>query len=109
MKIYLFIFLLALIFCNDIGKNEKINLLDSDDEFINEFFSNINNIVINCNSEHDCIFGLLITLFDNLTEEQTEILDDYLNEDDNCRDICASNLSQDAAPFVSEICHYICD
>ena len=110
MKFYLFILLLALIFCNDIEKKEKINLLGSEDDFINSFFADIINIINNCSLERDCVFGQLEELIYFLTDDNYEIYDDYVNDNDNCLNDCDSHLSSiGASSVINEICDYLCE
>ena len=110
MKFYLFILLLALIFCNDIKKKEKINLLDPEDDFINSFFADIINVINNCSKERDCIVGQLEELYDNLSDDQYDILNDYLIDSDNCKNDCASHLSSVGdSSITAEICYYLCE
>ena len=110
MKFYIFILLLVLIFCNNIEKKEKINLLDPEDDFINSFFADIINVINNCSKERDCIVGQLEELYDNLSDDQYDILNDYLIDSDNCKNDCASHLSSvGASSVINEICDYLCE
>ena len=110
MKFYLFILLLALIFCNDIEKKEKINLLGSEDDFINSFFADIINIINNCSLEHDCVFSQIEELIYLLTDDNYEIIYEYFNDNDNCKNDCASHLSSvGASTVINEICDYLCE
>ena len=110
MKFYLFILLVALIFCNNIEKKDKINLLGSEDDFINSFFADIINIINNCSLERDCIIGQVEELYDNLSDEQDDILYDYLIDSDNCTNDCASHLSSVGdSSIINEICYFLCE
>ena len=109
MKFYLFILLLALIFCNNIEKKEKINLLGSEDE-INSFFEDFINIINNCSLEHDCVFSQIEDLIYLLTDDKYEIIYEFFNDNDNCKNDCASHLSSvGASSVINEICDYLCE
>ena len=110
MKSYLFILLLALIFCNNIEKKEKINLLGSEDDFINSFFDDIINIIDNCSLERDCIISQIDELIYLLSDDYYEIVYDYFDDNDNCINDCASHLSSVGdSSVINEICDYLCE
>ena len=110
MKIFFYILLFALIFCNNIEKKEEINLLDSDGDIVDRFFDEVINIINNCVLEKDCIFSQIYMLLGELTEEESQELYDYLEEDDDCKNVCASYLSEiEASSVIGEICYYLCE
>ena len=101
MKIYLYIILFTLIFCNDFEINEE-------KEFIDMVFSNIINIINNCSLDHECVFSQINSLLNNLTDEGSNILFDYL-KNDNCKNICTSRLSIIGTfSIIYEVCNYLC-
>ena len=110
MKIFFYILLFALIFCNNIEKKEKINLLDAEDDVVDKFFADIINILNNCALEEDCVFSQLYMLLGELSDEDTQTIYDYLNDDDDCKNVCADELSEvGASSVINEICYYLCD
>ena len=112
MKFYLFILLLALIFCNNIEKKEKINLLGPEDDLIdliNSLVANIINIKDNCSFEINCIVSQTIELICNLPDEDFLLLYDNLLNKVNCKDSCSLVLSSVGdSSLVNEICFYLC-
>ena len=108
MKFYIFILLLVLIFCNNIEKKEKINLLNPEDE-INSFFDDFINIIYNCSFEIDCILSQ-ITDYLILYEEKFNILYYNLFISVECRKTFDRYLSRvvDSSIF-DEICDYLCE
>ena len=109
MKFYLFILLLALIFCNNIEKKEKINLLGPEDDLINSLVANIINIKENCSLEINCIISQIFELIWNLPDEDFILLYDNLLNKVDCKDSCTLVLSSVGdSSLIEEICYYLC-
>ena len=71
-------------------------------------FFNIVNIMNNCYLDYDCIFSQFFLILDNLTEEESKILDDYLNDNGDCKINCAIELSSGAPFFFDQIYYHLC-
>ena len=108
MKFYIFILLLVLIFCNNIEKKEKINLLNPEDE-INSFFDDFINIIYNCSFEIDCILSQ-ITDYLILYEEKFNILYDNLFISVECKNTFIRYLSSVVdSSLIEDIYDYLCE
>ena len=110
MKIYLCLFLFALICCNPIKKDEP-KLLDGGltDEEMKLLLESIMKIVENCGDmDLECVMGQLYTLYDSLPEEtQNKIKDMVLGG--NCEGFCEEFASEIVGSTIADFaCDALC-
>ena len=110
MKIYLCLFLFALICCNPIIKKDEPKLLEGEltDEEMKTLLDGVVNIVDNCGFDYDCISGQLTSFYDGLPEELQNKLKDLI-KGDGCENICEQIASQIVSSTIADIaCEALC-
>ena len=110
MKIYLCLFLFALICCNPIIKKDEPKLLEGEitEEEMKILLESVMKIVENCNMDMDCVGGQLYSLYDSLPDELKNKLKDIIIGG-NCESFCEEIASEIVGSTIADFaCDALC-